>query len=132
MNSGEDDRSNGVGLIGEDENVAHEESRAFRSDRDAESSNVLFADLRSDDDSEPRVKSTPFYKKIFSLRNNAVGISLLFHGVLALILASIILTTKVGTYGLLVSGGFAPETGELDFTDEAGASFTADSSLTDL
>lgn len=133
MNNGEDERSNATGFIGEDENVAHEESQAVRSNSDAaSSSSALLANLHSDEESESRAKPTRFYKRIFSLRTNAAVISLLFHGVLALILASIILTTKVGTYGLLVSGGFTPEMGELDFTDEVGASFTADSSLTDL
>ena len=114
MNNGENERSNASGLV--------DEGRA----------NAFFADFHSEEESDSQTESTPFYKKIFTLRNNAVGISLLFHGVLALILASIILTTKVGVYGLLVSGGFSPELGELDLVDEAGDSFTADSSLDNL
>ncbi|MDO5308088.1 MAG: hypothetical protein Q4G03_01125 [Planctomycetia bacterium] len=58
---------------------------------------------------------------LFRRENIATTVSILFHLLLAFVLASIILTTKVGIFGT-IDGGFSDLPGDLDLVDELGDS----------
>ena len=72
---------------------------------------------------------TSIRRFITARRSKAFAFSLLLHACLVFILASIFLTSRVGTLGINASGGFVPDLGELDTVDEIGDSTLAESSF---
>lgn len=69
------------------------------------------------------------WRMFIGRRNMATMISVAVHGVLALILLSIVLTVRVGTMGIATNGGFLPDSDELDFVDEGGDSLAEETTF---
>ncbi len=94
----------------------------------AERGSVAFVAVENEEESR-RSLPARLWRFFTARRSKAFAFSLLLHAGLVFLLASIFLTTRVGTLGINALGGFAPELDELGAVDEVGDSLIDESAF---